>query len=210
MATVVSPPEQHVVIRVAWETYERILADHLDSSAPRFTYDQGLLEIMTPSTPHEETNRTISLIVEIVAEEMGIDIRNVGSMTFRREDLQRGVEPDSCFYIQHEAAVRHRAQIDPETDPPPDLVIEIDVTSPSLNKLPIFAQMGVPEVWRVKDDQVMILAVDAGTYIEVDRSLALPVLTADGLSRFVQESRTLPRTAWLRSLREWVQNQPRG
>jgi len=210
MATVASPPEQHVVIRVAWDTYEHILADHLDSSAPRFTYDRGLLEIMTPSSGYERTNRTPALLVEVVAAELGVDVLNVGSMTFRREDLQRGVEPDTCFYIQHEAVIRHRAQIDPLTDPPPDLVIEIDVTSPSLNKLPIFAQMGIPEMWRVTDDQVIILAVEAGTYIEAGGSRALPILTASALTRFVHESRTLPRTAWLRSLREWVQNQPRG
>lgn len=210
MATVASPPEQHVVIRVAWETYERILADHLDRSSPRFTYDRGLLEIMTPSTPHEETNRTINLIVEIVAEEMGIDIRNVGSMTFRREDLQRGVEPDSCFYIQHEAAVRHQAQIDPVTDPPPDLVIEIDVTRSSLDKLPIFAQMGIPEIWRANDERIIILTLEAGTYIEAGGSRALPIVTAEALSRFVRESRVLPRTGWLRSLREWLRAQPHG
>jgi Uma2 family endonuclease len=210
MATVASPPEQHVVIRVAWDTYERILADHLDSSAPRFTYDRGLLEIMTPSSGHERTNRTLALLVEVVAAELGVDVLNVGSMTFRREDLQRGVEPDTCFYIQHEAVVRHRAQIDPVTDPPPDLVIEIDVTSPSLNKLSIFAQMGIPEIWRANDERIIIFTLEAGTYIEAGGSRALPIVTADALSRFVRESRVLPRTGWLRSLREWLRAQPHG
>ncbi|MDP9356919.1 MAG: Uma2 family endonuclease, partial [Chloroflexota bacterium] len=114
MQAVAGPPEQRILLRnVAWETYERLLADHLDSSAPRFAYDRGLLEIVRPSTEHETVNRTLALLVEVVAEELGIDVLNVGSMTFRRQDLQRGFEPGSSFYIQHESSVRGRTQIDP-------------------------------------------------------------------------------------------------
>lgn len=99
--TVQSPPiEQRIVLRnVAWDTYERLLADHVDSSTPRFTYDRGLLEIVRPSPEHETLNRTLALLVEVVAEEPSVDVGNVGSMTFRRQDLERGFEPDSCFYI---------------------------------------------------------------------------------------------------------------
>jgi Uma2 family endonuclease len=89
-----------ILHNVRWETYERLLPEQVSSSAPRFTYDRGELEIMSPSTVHEEHNRTIALLVELFAEEAGLDVRNVGSMTFRREDLGRGFEPDSCFYAQ--------------------------------------------------------------------------------------------------------------
>ena len=102
MATVLSAPEQRVVLNhVSWETYESLLADHLDCSSPRFTYDRGVLEIMSPSAEHEETDRTIAALVEVVVEEWGREVRNLGSTTCRREDLNRGFEPDSCFYIQN-------------------------------------------------------------------------------------------------------------
>src|SRR5947209_15786668 len=103
----IAPPlEQMVVLRsVSWDTYERLLADHRDSSAPRFTYDRGALEIMSPLPEHEKYNRAIAALVEVVAEARGLDFENLGSTTFRRDDLQRGFEPDSCFYIQHELAI---------------------------------------------------------------------------------------------------------
>ncbi|MDP9473601.1 MAG: Uma2 family endonuclease [Chloroflexota bacterium] len=211
MQAVAGPPEQRILLRnVAWETYERLLADHLDSSAPRFAYDRGLLEIVRPSTEHETVNRTLALLVEVVAEELGIDVLNVGSMTFRRQDLQRGFEPGSSFYIQHESSVRGRTQIDPLVDPPPDLVIEIDVTHPSLNKLPIYAHLGVPEVWRYHDRRVTVLRSDGEEYRESAASVVLPPLTGDALTGLLSESRTLTRTAWLRALRAWARNQVRA
>jgi len=207
MATVASPAsELRTVLRVGWETYERILADHVNRSVPRFTYDRGLLEIMSPLTLHEETNRTLAMLVEVVAEELAIDTRNVGSMTFKREDLQRGIEPDSCFYVRNEERVREREQIDLAVDPPPDLVIEIDVMSPSLPRLPIYAAMGVPEIWRYEADggRVVVLTLRENAYEATVASSALPLLTGEVLSRFVAESRALPRTAWLRAVRGWV------
>ncbi len=201
------PPAQRVILgNVSWTTYESLLADHLDRSVPHFAYDRGVLEIVCPSTPHEEDNRTLALLVEVVAEELGIDLQNVGSMTFKREDLQRGFEPDSSFYIASEERVRGRTQIDLAADPPPDLVIEIDVSHPSLDKLPIYAEMGVPEVWRVGEGRVTVLRLDDGGYAATDESGALPPLTAATLTRFLIESRDLPRTAWLRSLRAWVRS----
>lgn len=205
MATVQSSPEQKILLRnVSWKTYEHLLADHESSSAPRFAYDRGMLEIMSPSTEHEEYNRTIALLVEVVAEELSVDVRNVGSMTFRREDLERGFEPDSCFYIQNEEHVGGKAQIDLLVDPPPDLVIEIDITSPSLNKFPIYAQIGVPEIWRYGGERVAIFELQGTRYDEVAQSGALPPLDSVILSSLLEESKTLKRTAWLRKLREWA------
>ena len=211
MTAITSPPsssEQRIVLsNIAWETYECLLADHLDISAPRFAYDRGLLEIVSPSSEHEKDNRTLALMVEVVAEEFGIDVLNVGSMTFRRQDLLRGFEPDSSFYIQHEALVRARVQLDPSVDPPPDLVIEIDITNPSLNMLPIYASVGVPEVWRSQDHRVSVLRLAGDSYRVHLASVVLPPLTGDVLTHFLAESRTLPRIAWLRALRAWVRDQ---
>jgi len=205
--TVKSPAEQRVLLRnVSWETYERLLADQQSSSAPRLTYDRGLLEIVSPSTEHEEVNRLLAALVETVAEETGTEFRNVGSMTFKRENLRRGFEPDTCFYIQNEGSVRGKAQIDLADDPPPDLVIEVDVASPSLDKLPIYAQVGVPEIWRVSGGRTAILRLrsDGTGYSEVRESEALPAVTGRDLTRFVEGGRTLGRLSWNREVREWA------
>lgn len=206
MATIARPPaEQRIVLHnVAWDTYERLLADHVGSSAPRFAYDQGELEILSPSTKHEEDNRTLALLVEMVAMELAIEVRNVGSMTFKREDLQRGFEPDSSFYIQHELSVRGKSQIDLVVDPPPDLVIEIEVSRQAIPKLPLYASMGVPEVWRSDRGEVTILQFDDGKYRESTASIALPMVKHEILTRFLTESRTLRRLEWLRQVREWA------
>ena len=109
MATVARtrPSEQLVVLHdIAWETYERLVSDHADGSAPRFTFDHAELEILSPSTEHEEDNRTLALLVEFIALELSLDVRNVGSMTFKRRPLQQGLNSDSSFYVQSEARVR--------------------------------------------------------------------------------------------------------
>ena len=204
METVKSPAEQRVVLHnIGWHTYERLLADHQNNSAPRFTYDRGELEIMSPSPEHEAFNRSIALLVEFVASEMGIDVYDLGSTTFRREDLGRGFEPDSCFYIQNEECVRGKDRIDLSTDPPPDLVIEIDITSPSFSKLPIYAQMGVPEVWRYDGERMTILVLEGSDYAETAESIFLPPVTSNVLTDFVEKSKSMKRTAWLKEVREW-------
>lgn len=147
MPTVLSPPEQRVVLRnISWETYERLLAENADCSNPRLTYDRGILEIMSPSAEHAELSRAITLLVNVVTEELEIDVRGFGSTIFRREDLARGFEPDSCFYIQYVEDISGKSTLDFVIDPPPDLIIEVDLTNASLNKFSIYAQVGVPEI----------------------------------------------------------------
>jgi Uma2 family endonuclease len=211
MATPLSQSEQKIVLRhVRWETYENLLADHLDSSAPRFTYDRGVLEIMSPSPEREECNRNLALLVEVLAEELNIDVRDLGSTTFRRKDLERGFEPDSCFYVQNEPLVAGKKRIDLSIDPPPDLVIDIDVTSPSIDKLSIYAQIGVPEVWRYKRNRVSILALEDRDYRERKESQVLPRVTSDDLTRLLEDSRKMKRTAWLRKLRQWARKRKKS
>jgi Uma2 family endonuclease len=201
---------QRVIVRfVSWTTYEHLLADLSNQSSPRLTYDRGMLEIMCPLPEHEEWNRTIALLVEVLAEEMRIDVRNFGSTTFRRADLARGFEPDSCFYIQHEADISGKSTIDLTVDPPPDLVIAVDITSGSLDKFPIYAQVGVPEVWRYDGQRLRISILTAERYVESETSLALPLLTSTRLSEALAQSKTLKRTALLRSFRTWVRQERR-
>jgi len=207
METVKAPAEQRVLLRnISWETYERLLADNENNSAPRFTYDQRELEIMSPSPEHEKFNRRIAQLVLVVAEEMEVEAEDLGSTTFRRRDLERGFEPDSCFYIQNEEQVRGKNRIDLTVDPPPDLVIEIDITSPSFSKLPIYAQMGVPEVWRYDGDRMVVLVLEGSDYVAANESLVLPPVTSNALTDLVEKSKTTRRTIWMERARRWVRN----
>jgi len=206
MATVLNPSEQRVLLHnVRWDTYERLLMDLHDSCAPRLTYDRGTLEIMSPSSEHERYNRIIAQIVEELAVEMNIDFDNFGSTTFRREDLDRGFEPDSCFYLQNVQRVRHKKRIDLTVDPPPDLVIEIDITKSSLDKFAIFSEASVPEVWRFDGDLLAMHALRPGAYQEQDSSIIFPTVSANDLTRLINHSKTMDRPEWVRKLRLWIQ-----
>ena len=163
---------------------------------------------MILSIEHEEPNRTLAILVEIVAEELNIVLRRAGSTTFKREDLLKGFEPGSCFYIQNSAAVHGKKRIDLSVDPPPDLVIEIDVTSASLPRFPIFAAVGVPEVWRYDGEAVQVFKLADGKYVEVETSVALPPLTGAVATRFLKENETVNSSAWLRRVPAWVREQP--
>jgi len=159
---------------------------------------------MVLSAKHEAAKHALALLVEILAEELNIDVYGLGSTTFRRADLERGFEPDACFYIQQEALVRGKDEIDLTADPPPDLVIEIDITSPSLNKFPVFAALGIPEVWRYDGSRVSVFRLEGGEYIEQTESVALPQVTSEVLTEFIEQDKHLKRTAWLRRVREWA------
>jgi Uma2 family endonuclease len=152
----------------------------------------------------------VALFVEVIAEEMNINVRGLGSTTFRREDLQRGFEPDACFYVQSATRIRGKTELDLTIDPPPDVVIEVDLTNPSLPKFPIFAQLGVPEVWRYDGRQWEIFRLIGQEYVEQVRSTAFLALTAEVLTNMLAESRSLERLAWLQRVRTWVREQRTG
>lgn len=182
----------------------RAPAEQQGAANPRFAYDQGVLEIMVVSHELEELNRLIAALVEATASERGIDFVNSGSTTWRREDLGRGFEPDTCFYLRHAARMRGKKEVDPSVDPPPDLVIEVDVTCSSLDKLGMYAAVGVPEVWRYSNESLAIFLLAERAYRPGGESQGLPGATAEDLSRFVLEGRSCERPAWLRAVREWA------
>src|SRR5215213_4084858 len=114
-------PEQRTILEgVSWATYEGLLADHLGRRVPRFTYDRGRLEIITTSREHEIRNQTLALVVEVVADELGIDVWNLGQSRFKREDIAQGFEPDTCFYFHSRPTLHSTIEFDPATDAPPD------------------------------------------------------------------------------------------
>ncbi|MBI3471441.1 MAG: Uma2 family endonuclease [Candidatus Solibacter usitatus] len=207
MAAVVSAVEHKVVLEgVSWETYQRLLAEHENENGARFSYDEGTLEIMVLSARHEHPNRILALLVELVAAELDIEIFQLGSTTFQRPELLRGFEPDSAFYIAHAPEFGGR-DVNPTLAPPPDLLIEVDVTSSSLLRFPIFAAFGVPEVWRYDGTRVAIFRLEGGQYGEVESSGALPPVTAALATRFLDDRRRLGSTKWLRRVREWARAQ---
>ncbi len=205
MPAVASPPEQRVILsNTSWETYERLLAENVNQLGTRFFYDRGCLEIMVVSSGHETPNRTLAALAEAVAVETGKDLLRTGSTTFKRKDLEKGFEPDSSFYQRDIALVRGRDEIDLETDPPPELVIEVDITSSSLARIPIFAAVGVLEVWRFDGNKVAMFRLEGTRYQEVGTSGVVPPLTAAMATFFLEASRRQSLIEWLRSVQEWV------
>jgi Uma2 family endonuclease len=204
---VLAPDDRVVLHNVSWETYERLLADDEERRVPRMTYDQGVLELVSPSMPHEEDADTIAQLVQIVAANLGVPIRSVGSTTFRRRDLERGFEPDASFYVQQEERIRGQREVDLSIDPPPDLVLEMEMSRSALDKLPLFASMGIPEVWRCDGRRISILILEQGQYRPSSSSRALPALTTDVLTGFLLESRNMLSPAWFQAVSEWVRAQ---
>lgn len=207
MATALSPANQTVVLEnVSWQTYDKLLDDLVDRSAPRMTYDRGVLEITSPTPEHERLNRTLAQLVEVLAEELEIETENRSSSTFRREDLERGFEPDTCFYIRNVEVIRGKSHLDLTVDPPPDLVIEIDITNPSVRKMPMYAQIGIPEIWRYDGTSFRIDRLAGSEYLSSDTSVAFPILMVKAVSDFLAQSRSSTRLSFIKSLRAWVRD----
>jgi Uma2 family endonuclease len=205
METLVQPSEQRFVLRnVSWKTYEHLLADFAESRSPRLTYDRGTLEIMSPLPQHETLSHNLAMLVEIAAEAGDVDVAGFGSTTFKREDLERGFEPDACFYIQNAERMRGKEQVDLAIDPPPDLIIEIEQSRSSMNKLPIYAQIGVPEVWRHTGQRLVILVLREESYHEEEESAALPGVRSESITALLEESQSLRRPEWVRRARAWA------
>jgi Uma2 family endonuclease len=189
---------------ISWETFDELITELESQPSKRLTYDNGQLEIWMPLIPHESYKRWLGRILELITEELDIEIRSLGSTTWRRQDLAKGIEADECYYIQNEAAIRGKMDIDLTTDPPPDLAIEIDITSLSLPRLPIYSALGIPEVWRFDGESVQILALNQATYREVPRSIALPLITPEALQNFLEQVKTMGETSWAKSVRQWA------
>ncbi|MBZ5562210.1 MAG: Uma2 family endonuclease [Acidobacteriia bacterium] len=205
MTKIVSPPEQRVALRtLSWETYERLLSEHGDGSSPRFTFDRGVLEIMSPSAEHERYNLMIADLIGVLADEMDVEMLGLGATTFKRQDLECGFEADSCFYVQNFERVRNKERIDLATEPAPDLVIEIEITNPSINKLALFAEFGVPEVWRYDGFRLEMFQLLSGRCGAREESAAFPGVSATVLTQLLQQGKALGRTGWLRMTRAWA------
>ncbi|HAX86798.1 MAG TPA: hypothetical protein DCY91_11185 [Cyanobacteria bacterium UBA11370] len=197
--------EPQILHNVSWDEFETILSELGDNRSSKLAYDQGTLEIRMPSPKHEYYKEIIRDLIKYLAEELDLDCEAIGSTTWKRKDLLKGAEPDNCFYIQNEPAIRNiKPNIDLSKDPPPDLILEIDYKSPSLDKQPIYAGLGVPEIWRYDMEVLHIYQLEAGTYKETDTSLAFGTFPVKEIPIFIEQNISASSRVFQKSFRGWV------
>ena len=201
------PPGQTIVLEnISWDEFEAILEDLGEKRGSRIAYDRGRLEIMTPLPEHEVNKVYISNFVEILLEELDIEFCPLGSTTFKNQSMFKGIEPDSCFYIQNEAAVRGKNRLDLTVDPPPDLALEIDITKRTHPD--IYQSLGVPELWRYEKGKLQILLLVDGKYLESKTSGNFPNFALiEVIPQYLTQCRTEGRNKGIRAFRNWVQEQ---
>lgn len=198
--------DQRVVMHgVSWKTYESLMADLANSRATRISYDRGRLELVSPSNEHEWRRRLIGRMIDIWTFEKRIPIRGLGSTTWKREGRQRGVEADECYFVLNEPVVRGRSGLDLESDPPPDLAIEVEVSDSSLGKLEIYADLGVPEVWRFGEQTLRIHQLGSNRkYKLAKESLNLPGFPTQDLADWIARAQAIDETSWAASFQDWI------
>ena len=204
--TLIQPAEIIHLSGISWQTYENLLTDLSASRRLRLTYNRGTLEIMVPSPEHERYKQVLGRFVETLAEELEVSIDPFGSTTFKRPELS-GAEPDTGFYIQNLKAVQGKKRINLQQDPPPDLVVEIDITSSSENRFEVYAILGVPEIWRYDGNTFSINILENKKYISVEQSLAFPNLPIPEIANFLEQTGKKDYLDLVRDFRNWVKSQ---
>lgn len=187
MAAISSTRPQRLVLHgVSWREYTRMLRAFAERPGFRLTYDRGTLEIMSPLHEHESDADLLGRFVVVLTEEIGLPIKAGRSTTFRRRRMRRGLEPDHSWWIAREPQVRGKRRIDLRVDPPPDLAVEVDVTHRSLDRMSIYARLGVPEVWRLDAKGLTFQALQPnGRYAEQTHSLTFPLFTPVDLMTYL-------------------------
>ncbi|KJH69493.1 Uma2 family endonuclease [Aliterella atlantica] len=206
---VVKPGQQLLLKNISWQMYENILEELGEKRAARVNYSQGLLEIMTPLPEHEDDKEIIGDLLKALLEELNIEFRPLGSTTYKNKQMSVGVEADQCFYIQNEAAIRGKKRIDLAIDPPPDLALEIDITSRT--RLNNYEALGVPELWRYDGESLEINVLESGKYVKSNISRNFPSLPlVDIIPHYVEQSKIKGRNATIKAFRSWVNSQAKN
>ena len=204
----VIPPGNVLQLKdISWQKFEEILEELGESRAARVYYNDGTLEIMAPLPEHEDDKGIIGDLVKALLEELDIEFRDLGSTTFKNQIMAQGLEPDTCFYIKNEAAIRGKKKIDLTVDPPPDLAIEIDITSRTA--FTNYEGLGVPELWRYNGQRLQINILQDGKYIESETSGLFSQFShlREVIHQKVEESKVVGRNATMRAFRNWVREQ---
>ncbi len=205
-ATLHMPPLEIIHLSgISWQTYETLRSE-LSNRRLRLTYNRGTLEIMAPSPEHELGKEVLGRFIETLAEETNLPIYPLGSTTFQRPELS-GAEPDKCFYIRNIALVRGKKRLDLTVDPGPDLVIEIDITSSSPNRLQVYADLGVAEVWIYNGDSLTVKQLQNGIYANTQTSQFFADLPISEIAGFLQQAQIMDYLELVKVFRSWVRSQ---
>ena len=197
---------RHVILHnISWETYEKILAEHDEVSNPHFAYCDGELEIMVLGYSHETFKTKLSELATEIARVLEIDYETAGSTTFRREKKQKGFEGDASYYFKNADIVRGKKVIDLNIDPPPELIIEIDITHGSLPKFPIFSALGIEEVWRFDGDDVFFYRLENEEYKQVAESVCLPRIKSETVTELLFAAEEMKRSEWLKLIHRLIE-----
>jgi len=204
----IGPRESGLFLRdVAWSEFEAMLQAVGDRHI-RVTFDGEAMEVSMPSQRHEQAAQLLGLFIPRLAEELEIPYEPLGMTTWKKPSTSKGLQADQCYYIQHQAIVREKETLDLEIDPPPDLAIEVDITSSSLDRMGIYADLGVPEIWRFDGNAVTMYDLGRdGRYQACRGSRCFPSLGSADVERFLELGRTMEKTRWSRELRDWVRNE---
>ncbi len=189
---------------IAWDEYEELLSEVGEASGLRISYYRETLQIMTLSPKHERYGRLFEKIMGILSLRLKMPILSFGSMTMRTRRDRAGKEPDACFYIQSAPLIGNRDNLDFAVDPPPDIVLEIDIHHDSLAQFPLYVALGVPEIWRYDGKRMRIYLLSHGCYGEIAVSQALPILTAEHLTALLVSLRDDGEFATLTAFDEWL------
>jgi Uma2 family endonuclease len=210
MSTVVptqlsTPLHEHVYLPgVSYATYESLVTEIEDRRHLRISYYHGDMEIMSPTPDHERAKTLIGQMIEAITEELGIPRLSCGSTTFKDQLLDSGLEPDECYWIQHESDVRGRT-IKVGEVPPPDLALEVDITTSVVDRFPIYAALGFPEIWQYVNGEIVVhLLAENREYAEAEKSLALPMVPVGRLVEHLDRCGETDETTWIRAFRQWV------
>ncbi len=186
---------------VSWSDYEKLL-EVVGDRRVFITYDRGKVELVSPLWTHDNRSDLIGAMIRNVAEGLRVPVRGGGSTTFRRKEMDRGIEPDRCFYVANELRIRANTTIDLSVDPPPDLCVEVEMSSRLLDRVGIYAALGVPELWRDDGRLLRVFALSPeGTYVEATAGLAFPTVSPVRLNRYLDRARGLDETTWAGQVR---------
>jgi Uma2 family endonuclease len=180
--------EKRMVFRdLDWQAFRQVQQILTERTHARFTYAERVLEITMPLEGHERLARLIELFIRVLVVEMGMKMKTMGSTTLERSDLLKSAEPDNGYYIQNYPFVADH-EVDLSVDPPPDLVVEVDITHTDINKNALYAAMGIPEFWRFNGQVWRILYLADGEYLERDRSPTFPTIAKSDLYQFLERA----------------------
>lgn len=202
-------PGDSVLIQhgIGWHDYEELLEGVGEARSLRICYDDGTLQVMSPSSKHEYVTKLIERLVDRISFRQRIKVLFYGSATLKKQSEQKGAEPDACFYVQTADIVGTKEQIDFNTDPPPDVVLEIDIHHESISKFPIYAAFGVPELWRYDGESLTIYHLRDGRYVLAEASQALSILTSAVLTEFLARSPKEDQYDIVLAFEEWLKKQ---